>query len=269
LRLAFPYSIPISGVIRVAGPSESSTANLPRTPSNHGDSIFVGTSGWAYATWKPDFYPPKLSQKKFLEHYATRLNSVEVNYTFRSLPSPTITESWLAAVGDDFRFSFKAPQRVTHILRLKECSEAIERFATVLTPFVNAGRMGLILCQLPPNFKADLPRLDTFLRDAQNTGLRLAFEFRHASWFSEDVFQVLRQRNAALCVAESDDLQTPNVSTAPFACYRFRRSDYSLRELQSIAERLRAKSGEVFAYFKHEDEPTGALNAVRVREIIR
>lgn len=246
------------------------TPPIASTPPPAHASVFLGTSGWAYTTWKPDFYPAKLPSKKFLEYYATRLNSVEVNYTFRQLPSPATLGSWLATAGEGFRFSFKAPQRITHILRLKECGEAMKRFADALEPAVTATRIGLVLFQLPPNFKADLPRLDAFLREADQTGLRMAFEFRHASWFSDDAFAVLREHRAALCVAESDELETPDIRSAPFACYRLRRSNYSPDTLKAIASRLMSQAafGEVFAYFKHEDEPTGALSAVHVRELL-
>ena len=229
-------------------------------------SLFIGTSGWAYASWKPGFYPQPLSQKKFLDYYATQLNSVEVNYTFRQLPSASTLAGWLAASGAGFRFSFKAPQRLTHILRLRNCSGAVGEFGRALSPVLDAERMGVVLFQLPPNFKVDVPRLDSFLSMTASYSLRMAFEFRHASWFSAEVYEVLRNRGAALCVAESDELETPDIVTAPFACYRFRRSGYSPAQLDSIENILRRRSGEgeVFAYFKHEEEPTGPLCAAHI-----
>ncbi len=230
---------------------------------------YVGTSGWAYASWKPGFYPAGVSQKKFLEYYASRLNSVEVNYTFRSLPTEAMLNTWLAAVGPDFRFSFKAPQRITHVLRLKDCGESLAQFAGALKPVVKARRMGVVLFQLPPNFKADPARLDLFLREARKTRLRLAFEFRNASWFTEDVFGILRKHKAALCVAESDELATPDIATAPFACYRFRKSRYSKKRQGEIATTLSNRFGDVYAYFKHEEEPTGAFHAVAVLNLCR
>ncbi len=230
---------------------------------------YAGTSGWAYSSWKPGFYPAGASQKKFLEYYASRLNSVEVNYTFRSLPTEAMLNTWLAAVGPEFRFSFKAPQRITHVLRLKDCGEALERFAGALKPVVKARRMGVVLFQLPPNFKADAARLNAFLHEARKTRLRLAFEFRNASWFTDEVFSILRKHKAALCVAESDELETPDIVTAPFACYRFRKSRYSKKKLGEIAAGLCNRSGDVYAYFKHEEEPTGALRAVAVLKMCR
>jgi len=238
-------------------------------------NAYVGCSGWAYASWKPDFYPAKLPAKKFLEHYSTRLNSVEVNYTFRSLPSAAIVQSWLAATSESFRFSFKVPQRITHIQRLKDCADAFATFAKSIQPVIDAGRFGIVLCQLPPNFKADAQRLESFLKETAPAGLSIAFEFRHESWFAEttvdNVCTVLQRYKAALCVAESDELVTPDVVTAPFTCYRLRKSDYSQKDLDAVCDllRKRALTGDVFAYFKHEEEPTGALRATAVLEGLR
>jgi uncharacterized protein YecE (DUF72 family) len=203
-------------------------------------------------------------QKKFLEYYATQLNSVEVNYTFRQLPTESMLNGWLATSNAGFRFSFKAPQRITHILRFRDCSDAVAALSRALAPVAAAGRMGVVLFQLPPNFKADVPRLNSFLADAKTCGLRIAFEFRHSTWFCDETYAVLRHHRAALCIAESDDLETPDVVTAPFACYRFRKSGYSRAQLDVIVKTLRRRSaeGEVFAYFKHEEQPTGAIYAV-------
>jgi uncharacterized protein YecE (DUF72 family) len=242
-------------------------ANEPKSLSSSVPGpVWLGCSGWAYPTWKPEFYPPKTSPKKMLQHYATRLNSVEVNYTFRHLPSAATVDGWLAQTGDDFRFSFKAPQRITHIKRLKDASDALSAFYSALLPVIRAGRLGVILFQLPPNLKADTARLASFLKEAapENTSApRIAFEFRHASWFASETFDLLRQHQAALCVAESDELQTPDVTTAPFSCYRLRKSEYGATELEEIEARLkgRAALGDVFAYIKHEDTPKGALQA--------
>ena len=229
-------------------------------------NVFIGTSGWTYSSWKPGFYPQKLPQKQFLEYYATQLNSVEVNYTFRQLPSAAALASWLAASNAGFRFSFKAPQRITHILHLKDCTEAVAELSRAIAPMATAGRMGAVLFQLPPNFKADVPRLKSFLADASGNGLRMAFEFRHSTWFCDEVYEELRRHHVAICIAESDDLETPDVVTAPFTCYRFRKSNYSAAQLDAIENTLRRRSGkgEVFAYFKHEEEPTGALHAVDI-----
>jgi uncharacterized protein YecE (DUF72 family) len=238
--------------------------NQPEQGAN--SQVYVGCSGWAYPTWKPAFYPEKLPSKKFLEYYATQLNSVEVNYTFRSFPRRTAIDSWLAQTGEGFRFSFKAPQRITHFQRLQECGPTLEAFAGAIQPIADAGRLGLMLFQLPPNFKADEARLAQFLAEAKACRFRMAFEFRHESWFDASIYRLLERHEAALCVAESDDLETPDVVTAPFACYRRRKTEYSEAELAEITDGLkeRAARGDVFAYFKHEDEPTGALWAASV-----
>lgn len=245
--------------------------NLIEIAGDLSDRVFIGTSGWAYASWKPGFYPQGIPQRKFLEYYATQLNSVEVNYTFRQLPTEKMLAGWLDATDAGFRFSFKAPQRITHILRLKDCSDSISALSRALAPVTAAGRMGVVLFQLPPNFKADVPRLAAFLADADMGELRMAFEFRHGTWFCDEVYAVLRRYAVGLCVAESEDLETPDIVTASFACYRFRKSGYSQAQLDGIEKTLRARAaqGDVFAYFKHEEEPTGAICAAHTLQKLR
>ena len=239
--------------------------------------LFVGTSGWAYPTWKPGFYPREISARKLLSFYASQLNSVEVNYTFRTLPTRPMVDDWLAQTGDSFRFSFKAPQRITHFSRLKECEQQVATLLESLAPVANAGKLGTILFQLPPNFKADLLRLGSFL---SMPSLRLpaappiAFEFRHASWFTEEAYALLRAHNAALCVAENEELQTPEIHCAErHSCFRLRRSGgYTAEEIAGFATRIErlAPDRDVYVYFKHEAEPTGALNAAAfLRESLR
>ena len=229
--------------------------------------MFVGTSGWAYPTWMPDFYPADIPARAFLHFYAARLTSVEVNYTFRTLPTPAQLQGWLEATPPHFRFSFKAPQRITHFQRLRESSASVAEFIDAITPAHTAGKLGPLLFQLPPNFAADNARLSAFLElpsFATNPHLQLAFEFRHPSWFTDATYDILRRHNAALCVAESDDLATPDVTTSNFRCYRLRRNGgYSSTELTTFAGRFTklALDTELYIYFKHEDEPTGALNA--------
>jgi uncharacterized protein YecE (DUF72 family) len=245
---------------------------LPRTSQarNNASSarLYAGTSGWAYPTWKPEFYPAGTPAKRFLEFYGTQLSSVEVNYTFRALPTAKMLEGWLAATPADFRFSFKSPQRITHFKRLRECEDDVAQFVAALEPVRQAGKLGLLLFQIPPNFKADAERLSGFLatptlqtKDAPP----IAFEFRHESWFTEEIYSILREHDAALCIAESDDLLTPEVQTASgHTCYRLRRNGgYSPVELEAFAKRFAAltEQRDVYVYFKHEDEPTGALNA--------
>jgi uncharacterized protein YecE (DUF72 family) len=235
--------------------------------------IFAGTSGWAYPLWKPDFYPAKWPAKRFLEYYASRLNSVEVNYTFRAFPTASALAGWIAATQANFRFSFKAPQRITHFSRLRDCHEIAGRFVDVLEPMRAADKLGPLLFQLPPNFKADPALLADFLSAPAFTGSaapKVAFEFRHQSWFAEETYAVLRLHNAALCIAESDDLKTPEMQCArTHACYRLRATGgYNEQDLAAFAEKFStlAADRDVFVYFKHEDDPTGALNAVAVLE---
>lgn len=249
--------------------SESRAANSVPLDVHVPRGIHAGTSGWAYPAWKPAFYPAGLSAKRFLEHYASRLNSVEVNYTFRAFPSATALSGWIAATPAGFRFSFKAPQRITHFSRLRECHESVGRFVDVLEPMRAAEKLGPLLFQLPPNLKADPVLLADFLSApvfVSPAPPMIAFEFRHDSWFTEEIYAILRLHNAALCIAESDDLRTPEVQCArTHACYRLRCSGgYSEQEIAAFAERFSAlaTTRDVFVYFKHEDEPTGALNAV-------
>jgi uncharacterized protein YecE (DUF72 family) len=231
--------------------------------------IFAGTSGWAYPTWKPDFYPEGTPAKRFLEFYSTQLSSVEVNYTFRAFPTASMLEGWLAATPAFFRFSFKAPQRITHIKRLNNCESDVAFFVSMLEPVRQAGKLGLILFQLPPNMKADAARLSSFLSAPALNGPAappIAFEFRHESWLTEEIYAVLRDHNAAVCIADSDTFVTPEVHTATtHTSFRLRRTGaYSQPEIDAFVDRFLtlAKDRDVYIYFKHEDEPSGALNAL-------
>jgi len=226
--------------------------------------LFAGTSGWAYRTWKPDFYPEKLAQKKFLGHYATKLNTVEVNFTFRQLVKETTIQNWLAETPAHFRFGVKAHQVITHIKRLKGTEEFMPRFLATIEPLAAARKLGPVLFQLPPNLKADLGLLKDFLALLPRA-VPTAFEFRHDSWFSDATWELLKSANAGLCVAETETRTTPDVVTAAFAYYRFRKPTYTGDERQAMVDRIRehiAEGRNVFAYFKHEETPQGALYAM-------
>ena len=228
--------------------------------------LFVGTSGWAYPSWKPKFYPEKLPQKNFLKYYATQLNTVEVNFTFRQLVKETTIEKWLNETPQEFRFGIKAHQVITHIKRLKATEDFVKRFLGTIEALARAERLGPVLFQLPPNLKADRELLETFLATIPR-GLRAAFEFRHTSWFGDDIFHMLREHNIALCVAETEERTTPDVVTADFCYYRFRKPTYTPDERRGMVDRIQEHLGqnrEVFAYFKHEETPEGALYAVEV-----
>lgn len=224
--------------------------------------VYAGTSGWAYPAWKPEFYPAKLSSAKFLGYYASRLNSVELNYTFRRFPTEKLQVGWSEATPADFKFAVKAHQTITHIKRLRDAGESTANFIAVLQTLAEANKLGPILFQLPPFLKCDLPLLEEFLA-ALPRYVRTAFEFRHVSWFSEEVFARLRAANVALCQAESATIETPEVITADFSYLRLRKGSYSEKDRAGIAEKVAelAQRGDVFVYFKHEETPDGALYA--------
>ena len=225
-------------------------------------TIYAGTSGWAYASWKPSFYPAKLASAKFLSYYATRLNTVEVNYTFRARPTEKMLAGWAASTPPYFKFAIKAHQRITHILRLHDAGAATADFLASLRPLREADRLGPVLFQLPPFLKCDLERLEKFLAVLPR-GTRAAIEFRHESWFSDAVYERLREANVALCRAESEKLKTPDVATADYSYFRLRKEDYSSRERTAIHQQVTeaARLGDVFVFFKHEDTPEGAVYA--------
>ena len=230
--------------------------------------MYVGTSGWAYPTWKPDFYPQKLAQKNFLKHYATQLNTVEVNFTFRQLVKESTVNNWIAATPESFRIGIKAHQVITHIKRLKGAEEFLPRFFSTIEPLAQAGRLGPVLFQLPPNLKYELALLKDFLLLLPRTA-SCAFEFRHASWFVEETWAALKERGVALCVAENEDRTTPDEVTAAFAYYRFRKPSYPPEERRAMLKMLRShveQGRDVYAYFKHEETPEGVLYA---RELLQ
>ena len=230
-------------------------------------TLYAGTSGYAYPAWKPGFYPDDVPATRFLQHYASRLNCVEINYTFRHMPSEKTLTSWVAATPPGFMFVLKAHQAITHRNRLKEgAREPLEYFLGTLAPLRDAGRLGPVLLQLPPNFKLDRDRLEGFLGLVPRD-VRFAFEFREPSWFHEDVYALLREHNASLCVAESEDLAAPDVVTADFAYYRLRKPPYdepALARLRRRAEELTGGGRDVYVLFKHEDDAGGALEAERL-----
>lgn len=228
--------------------------------------LVAGTSGFAYPSWKPGFYPEKLPAARFLEHYAGRLTSVEVNYTFRRMPSASLLEGWAGRTPPGFVFALKANQRITHWLRLENAEEATATFLRAVEPLYRAGKLGPVLLQLPPQFGLDVGRLAVYLSLLPATH-RFAVEFRHPSWFGDDVYELLSGHGVALCVAEAERLTVPDVVTAGFVYYRFRKPEYRAEEVAALAERVRghlAAGRDVYAYFKHEDDPAGALAAERL-----
>jgi uncharacterized protein YecE (DUF72 family) len=233
--------------------------------------LYAGTSGFAYPSWKPRFYPKEAPAKKFLEYYSRRLNSVEINYTFRRLPAASTLENWIKAAPEGFLFATKAHERITHQLRLKNAEEFTNVFLGAIDPLRATHRLGPVLFQLPPYFQCDLPCLEVFL-SALPKDLRYAFEFRHPSWLDDGVYGILAKNNVALCWAESKKLEIPEVSTAEFAYFRLRKPEYPPDERQAIAAavgNLLSQGKDVFVFFKHEETPEGALYAEALLKQVR
>jgi uncharacterized protein YecE (DUF72 family) len=225
--------------------------------------IWFGTSGFSYKEWRPVFYPEGLSEKGFLEYYSGRLNSVEIDYTFYRMPSAKTIEAWKAATPQDFKFTLKASQQITHRQRLKVPSEALDYFVATVSGLED--RLGMVLYQLPPFFKCDVQRLDMFL-SVLPRGVPAAFEFRHDSWFVDEVYELLRKNGIALCIHDADDHTTPMELTAGFTYLRLRRSKYDEMQRSDWQDRIRSWSRdgiEVFAYIKHEDNPDAPMIALQ------
>lgn len=219
--------------------------------------LWVGTSGYNYPEWKGTFYPQKMPAAKMLPYYAQHFASVEINYTFYRTPNEKILAGWSAETPENFKLTLKAPKRLTHIARLRDCGELLAYFlktAATLGP-----KLGAILFQLPPYFRKDLEVLDGFLKLLPE-GSCAAFEFRHASWFDPEVFARLRARDLALCVADSEKFSTPVEITARYAYFRLRDEGYRPEDLVRWAQVIRERAAwcsDVFVYFKHEESGTG------------
>jgi uncharacterized protein YecE (DUF72 family) len=227
--------------------------------------IRIGTSGYNYPEWKGRFYPESLAAAKMLPFYAAAFPTVEINYTFYRMPTEKLVTGWSAQVPADFRFSLKAPKRITHDRRLKECASLLQAFcgaAGSLGP-----QLGVLLFQLGPAFRADLEVFDRFLEDVP-PGARAAFEFRHPSWFDDAVFARLRARNLALCIADAERLTTPVVATASYGYLRLRDEGYTPASLVHWAEVIRAHEAQwsdTYVYFKHEEAGRGPEFAAELR----
>jgi len=219
-------------------------------------NLHVGTSGYSYKEWKGNFYPEKLPAKDMLPYYASRLPAVELNNTFYRLPQKSMVENWKEQVPENFRFSIKASQRITHFKRLKEVEGETKYLLDTVS--VLEDRLGVVLFQLPPNMKKDLPRLETFL-DCLPRTTKAAFEFRHQTWMEDDVLELLKNKNHALCISDTDDLPITHIDrTADWGYLRLRRVEYSASNLEEWLNRVRDQQWkESFVFFKHEDEGTG------------
>ena len=244
-----------------SAPSRARWANLHRV------KIHVGTSGFSYPAWKGAFYPADLPAKQMLSFYAQRFSSCEINNTFYRMPKADALAKWLSEVPDGFSFVLKAPQQITHRQRLVGSADTLAHFWKTLESL--GDKLGPALFQLPPFQRKDLPRLADFLA-LMPQGARAAFEFRHPSWFEDDVYATLAARGAALCVAEADDLQTPLVATATWGYLRLRRVEYDEAALAAWNARVHEQASkwtETYVYFKHEDAGVGPRLAARFEEL--
>ncbi len=215
----------------------------------------VGTSGYAYKEWKGSFYPEKLPDKEMLRFYGQQFTTVEINNTFYRMPTERVVEQWAASVPAGFQFALKANQQITHIQRLRGSQSTLQRFLEAASVLGAENRLGPVLVQLPPNFRADLAVLGDFLK-LRPQAFRFALEVRHASWHTPEFHALLREHSTALCLAETDDATPEPVLTADFTYVRLRKTTYTAKQLAAWKEQFDVwvKQGiGVFAYLKHED----------------
>jgi uncharacterized protein YecE (DUF72 family) len=229
---------------------------------------WVGTSGYSYPEWRGTFYPADLPAARMLDFYAGRFPSVEINATFYRMPTTKTLAGWATATPPAFRFALKAPQRITHVARLRDVDEPVRYFCDVVRTL--GPKLGPVLFQLSPRFARDLGRLGDLLA-LLPPGLACAFEFRHASWFADDVYARLRGRNAALCIADTDAGTTPLVTTADFGYLRLRDQGYTENDLRRWADtihRLGERWGDAYVFFKHEESGLGPAFASRLAALL-
>jgi uncharacterized protein YecE (DUF72 family) len=233
--------------------------------------LYVGTSGFSYSEWKPEFYPADLPAKRFLPFYAERFPSVEINATFYRMPTEKVLASWMDETPDGFKLTLKASQRITHVKRLKEADEEVSYFLNVSKSL--GDKLGVILFQCPPNLKHDQERLETFVASLPGNPYRFAFEFRHDSWASDEVFELLSKNGCAWCVSDTREKPAPMRATdAPFVYMRLRGVDYTDDEVErwfAATDDALASGKDAWVYFKHEDDPSGIRYAQRMLERFR
>lgn len=219
--------------------------------------IWVGTSGFQYPEWKGTFYPETLSTAKMLPFYASHFSTTEINYSFYRIPSEKTLTNWSAGTPAQFRFSMKAPQEITHVRKLRDCAEVLDRFCKVLKALET--KLGPVLFQLPPFLRNDIALLKDFLATLP-AGVRGTFEFRHASWFNDETFAALKSRNVALCIADTEKSTTPIVTTADFGYFRLRNPAYKKSDITRWAKEITKCQDswkETYVYFRHEETGTG------------
>jgi uncharacterized protein YecE (DUF72 family) len=225
-------------------------------------TLYVGTSGYSYKEWKGKFYPEQLSAKDMLSYYAERFPAVELNNTFYRMPKPHLVESWKSQVPENFRFSVKASQSITHFRRLNDAAYPTRLMLETISALED--RLGAVIFRLPSDMKKDLERLKTFLKHLPRD-TRAAFDFRNPAWFEDDVLELLRSENRALVVSDTEDLpEIYRERTADWGYLRLRRVRYSAAELKKWVKWMKAQQWEdTFVFFRHEDEGTGPKLAAR------
>jgi len=230
--------------------------------------FWVGVSGFSYASWKGVFYPADTKSNQMLQAYAAKLNSVEVNSSFYHVPTKATTSKWGTSTPQEFRFSFKTNRKITHFMKLKGTKEEFGYFLEGLKPI--EGKLGCVLVQLPPYMKQDYETLETFLAEKPKR-FSIAVEFRHASWFSDKLNKLLSKYDAALCVADTEDMKPSFEHTANFAYARLRRNTYSKNELKEWSQRLLKFADdmeECFVYFMHDETGEAANKAVEFNAMV-
>jgi uncharacterized protein YecE (DUF72 family) len=228
---------------------------------------WIGTSGYNYPEWRGSFYPEKFPANKMLAYYAGHFNTVEVNYTFYRMPTEAQVENWANGTPDGFTFTLKAPQRITHVAKLRNCDELTQTFCRIASTL--GPKLAVLLFQLPPTFKRNDAVFESFLQTLPH-GARAAFEFRHESWHDEAVFAALRARNLALCIADSEKMSTPVVATADYSYFRLRDEGYQAPDIERWGSVVAGMSAakDAFVYFKHEEEGKGPEFAKRLMDVL-
>jgi uncharacterized protein YecE (DUF72 family) len=229
---------------------------------------FIGTSGFSYTAWRGRFYPNDLAVARMLHYYGERFRTVEINNSFFGMPKATVLEQWASQVPANFRFALKAPRQITHVQGLRDKSELLSNLLQVAGTLQD--RLGPLLFQLPPTLKKDMPRLRAFL-SLLPSGCQAAFEFRHSSWFDDEVFRLLSDHRVALCVADAEDQPAvPFVATTDWGYLRLRRLDYDDAALRTWAQQIQNQRwGSAFVFFKHEDQGNGPRWAQQLMELLK
>lgn len=231
--------------------------------------IWIGTSGFQYPEWKGTFYPKDLAVKKMLLYYSARLPTTEINYSFYRIPSVSTIEGWAAETPARFRFTLKASRKITHDQRLKDCGDLVSVFWDAASHLNE--KLAMVLFQLPPFFKKDVAVLNDFLALLPHH-MKAAFEFRHASWFDDEVFAALRAHKVTLCIADSEKLSTPVVTTSEVGYFRLRDEGYTKKDIARWGKEIAgqgSKEKDIYVYFKHEESGVGPEFAAQLRDILK